>query len=97
MRWAYIKVDGAGLALSTAALLAAVAWWVPPLEEIQARRVERAQLAAVVEELERRGGRAQLNVCGDKKRLCVLVNESAGSWTPGGAAKGPVYRVIHGY
>lgn len=92
-----MKMVGIGLAVSVVALLAALAWRVPLLEEIQARRAERAQLATVVEDLERRGGRAQLNVCGAKKRLCVLVNESAGSWTPGGAAKGPVYRVIQGY
>lgn len=83
--------------MNVAALLAAVAWWVPSLEEIQAWRAERAQLAAAVEDLEQRGGRAQLNVCGDKKRVCVLVNERAGSRKPGGTAKGPVYRVIQEY
>lgn len=95
--WAHVKVIAAGMAVSVAALLAAVAWWVPSLQEIQARRAERAQLAAAVEDLERRGGRAQLNVCGDKKRLCVLVNEGAGGWGPVTLPKGQVYRVIQGY
>lgn len=71
----------AALAVSVATLLAAVAWWVPSPQQIRARR----------------GGRAQLNVCGERKRLCVLVNEDAGKWTPGGAAKRPAYRVIQGY
>ena len=95
--WAHVKVIAAGMAVSVVTLLAAVAWWVPSLAEIQARRAERAQLAAAVEDLERRGGRAQLNVCGDKKRLCVLVNESAGGWGPATLPKGQVYRVIQGY
>lgn len=56
VRWAHVEVIAAGMAVSVAALLTAVAWWVPSLAESQARRAERAQLAAVAEGLERRGG-----------------------------------------
>ena len=62
----------------------------------RSRRGARAQLAAAVEDSERRGGRAQFNVCGETKRLCVLVNEGAGGWGRAALPEGQVYRVIQG-
>jgi hypothetical protein len=65
------------------------------------RRVERDQLQASIEDLNQRGGRIKLNGCGnsgdsgDRKRLCVLVDQTAGRF--GNAQSGEIHMIAKGY
>ena len=47
---------------------------VPSARDLAALRAEKADLEASVAALDRRGGRVQLTHCGDKKRLCALID-----------------------
>lgn len=76
----------------------AVWWYVPSVSEMSALRAERDQLQASIEDLTQRGGRIKLNSCGnsgDRKRLCVLVDQTAGKF--GNAQSGEIYMIAKGY
>jgi hypothetical protein len=76
----------------------AVWWYVPTMGEMSALRSERDQLQASIEDLTQRGGRIKLNTCGnsgDRKRLCVLVDQTAGRF--GNAQSGEIYMIAKGY
>ena len=78
--------------------LLAVWWYVPSVSEMSAFRAERDQLQASIADLTQRGGRIKLNSCGnsgDRKRLCVLVDQTAGRF--GNAQSGEIYMVAKGY
>lgn len=84
------------VALMAIAVTLTVVWWyVPPLAEITARRAERDQLEASIDNFTKRGARISLSTCGDKKRLCVLIDEAAGRF--GDPKLGEVYRIAKGY
>jgi hypothetical protein len=82
--------------VAIATTLLAVWWYVPSAVELTERRTERDQLKASVEELNKRGGRMTLMGCGAQKRLCVLVDRSAGTFGISGN-KDEVYMVAKGY
>jgi hypothetical protein len=76
----------------------AVWWYVPSVGEMSALRSERDQLQASIEDLTQRGGRIKLNSCGnsgDRKRLCVLVDPTAGRFT--NAQNTEIYMIAKGY
>jgi hypothetical protein len=75
--------------------LLAVWWYVPPLSEITDRRAERDQLEASIAELTKRGAKIDLSTCGDKKRLCVSIDEKAGRF--GDPKRGELYMIAKGY
>jgi hypothetical protein len=59
---------------------------------------QRDQLQGSIEELTARGGRIKLNSCGnsgDRKRLCVLVDQTAGRF--GNAQSSEIYMIAKGY
>ena len=56
------------------AMMLGVLLLVPSASELTALRAEKADLEASVAALERRGARVQLSNCGDKKRLCALID-----------------------
>lgn len=60
------------------AAVGALYFYAPTLSELEARRAERDQLAASLEELGNRGARLQHTLCGaqgEKKRFCVLISK----------------------
>lgn len=64
--------------------------------DIQAMRQTAAEMQDTVDQLAKRGGRATLTECGETRRLCIRVDDSAGVWgMPGG--KTYDLRVIKGY
>jgi len=67
-------------------------WWLPLPSELQALREQRDELVAGLEQLNKLGGKADLQHCGEKRRLCVRVDLAAGSY-----GKQSDYYVIHGY
>jgi len=85
--------------------LLAVWWYVPSVGEMDQLRAEREQLRTERSELQTsiadlndRGGRIQLNECGDpgqRKRLCVLVDAAAGEF--GDPRREKVYMIAKGY
>jgi hypothetical protein len=66
--------------VAIATTLLAVWWYVPPAAEIADRRAERDQLQASIDELVAKGGRLKTSVCGDQKRLCVMISNRATTW-----------------
>lgn len=78
-----------------AVTLLAVWWYVPSLSEITARRAERAQDEASIENLTKRGANIGLSTCGNKKRLCVSIDEAAGHF--GDSKLGENYMIPKGY
>jgi hypothetical protein len=66
--------------VAIATTLLAVWWYVPPAAEIAERRAEREQLQASIDELVSKGGRLKTSVCGDQKRLCVMIPNRATTW-----------------
>jgi hypothetical protein len=86
-------------ALCAIVITVLVVWWyVPTVGEMSALRSERDQLQASIEDLNQRGGRIKLNSCGnsgDRKRLCVLVDQTAGKF--GNAQSGEIYMIAKGY
>lgn len=84
----------AGVAIVIA--LVAVAWYVPSMSDITALRQEREQLQGTVDTLAQRGGRMMVKECGPQKRLCVMVDRTAGAFGLAGN-KGEVYMVAKGY
>lgn len=81
--------------VAMAITLLAVWWYVPPLSEIAVRRAEIERDEASIEDLNKRGAKISLSVCGDKKRLCVAVDEAAGRF--GNAKLGERYMIPKGY
>lgn len=71
-KWFAVCV-AAAFGLFTAMMLAVVLL-VPSARDLAALRTEKAALEASVAALERRGGRVKLTNCGDKKRLCALID-----------------------
>lgn len=63
--------------LSTGIPVAIMRWAQPSATEVAALRVQRDELRAAIEDLERRGGRVQLRHCGETARLCVRVDKKA--------------------
>jgi len=59
-----------------AAVIAAVVFYLPSRSEMDALRLERAQLQASIEDLEKRGARIKIDNCGG--RVCVAVNIDQG-------------------
>ena len=75
-----------------------VLWW--DTDAIVRARAEKTMLGVEIDEMQRRydelsknGGLGKLNHCGSKGRLCIQVDERAGSF----GGNGEVYRVIQGY
>ena len=67
----------AGGAFGIVAALIVAAWfYLPSKSEMEALRVERAQLQASIENLAKRGARIKIDNCGG--RLCVAVNTDQG-------------------
>jgi hypothetical protein len=82
-----------GLTALCATVSVAVAWWWLPLpSELQALRAQRDELVAGLEQLNKMGGKADLQHCGEERRLCVRVDPTAGHF-----GKQSDYYVIHGY
>ena len=71
-KWFAVCV-AATFGLFTAVMLGVVLL-VPSARDLAALRAEKADLEASVAALERRGGRVKLTNCGDKKRLCALID-----------------------
>jgi hypothetical protein len=84
--------------VAIAITLLAVWWYVPSVTEMNALRAEREQLQASIADLSQRGGRIKLNSCGnsgERKRLCVLVDQTAGRF--GNTQSGEIYMIAKGY
>lgn len=71
-KWFAVCV-AAAFGLFTAMMLGVVLL-VPSARDLAALRADKAALEASVAALERRGGRVQLTTCGDKNRLCALID-----------------------
>jgi hypothetical protein len=92
--WQHVWVALVAIAIT----VLAVWWYVPSVSEMTALRSERAQLQASIEDLTARGGRIKLNTCGnsgERKRLCVLVDQTAGRF--GSVQSGEIYMIAKGY
>jgi hypothetical protein len=63
-----------------AAVMIALAFYLPSKSEMEALRTERAQLQASIEDLSNRGGRLTHSLCGDPKRFCVLIPAHPATW-----------------
>jgi len=63
-----------------AAVMIALAFYLPSKSEMEALRTEKAKLQASIEDLSKRGGKIVLSTCGPTKRLCVLIDASAGKF-----------------
>lgn len=82
------------LAAITVTLLA-VAWYVPKASEMNQQRAERDRLQASIEDLNKRGAKITLSTCGDKKLLCVQIDEGKGRF--GDLKRGELYMIPKGY
>jgi hypothetical protein len=94
-----LGVSAPNLAVAVVAMVIAVLgvwWYVPSLSEITARRVERDQLQASIEDLNIRGAKMKTIECGPKSRLCVLVDRSADTFGVVGN-KDDAYMIVKGY
>lgn len=96
-KWFAVCV-AAAFGLFTAVMLAVVLL-IPSARDLAALRAEKADLEASVADLKRRGGRVQLTTCGDKNRLCALIDpkqfDSNGVATLYG--KGETWMILKGY
>ncbi|MEO7205663.1 MAG: hypothetical protein ABI145_02485 [Steroidobacteraceae bacterium] len=90
--WQHVMVAVVAIAIT----LLAVWWYVPPLSEISRLQTERDQLQASIEGLNKRGARMKLFGCGPTKRLCVLVDRTAGTFGVDGN-KEDLYMIAKGY
>jgi exoribonuclease II len=85
------------ISVITIATTLLVVWaYVPSLSEIIALRAENTQLQASIDDLSKRGARMSLMECGAQKRLCVLIDRTAGSFSLP-THKEDVYMVAKGY
>ncbi len=99
--WQHLVVAIAAIVIT----LIAVWWYVPSVGEMdqlraerEQLRTERSELQVSIADLNDRGGRIQLNECGDpgqRKRLCVLVDAAAGQF--GDARRHEIYMIAKGY
>jgi hypothetical protein len=82
--------------VAMAVALLGVWWYVPSQSDIAARRAERDELQASIDDLTKRGAKMKTIGCGPKSRLCVLVDRAAGTF---GVAenKDDVYMIVKGY
>lgn len=89
-KWAMVAGGAAAGGILTVLLVAwiSVGWQRHQVETLSA---EVAELKATAADLAKRGGRAELTVCGDKKRLCTRVETG----TPFG--KDSDYFILKGY
>jgi hypothetical protein len=76
--------------------LLGVWWYVPSQGDIAARRAERDELQASIDDLTKRGAKMKTMECGPKSRLCVLVDRAAGTFGVAGN-KDDVYMIVKGY
>ena len=72
--WKWFAVCVAAAFGLFSAIMLGVVLLVPSARDLAALRAEKADLEASVAALDRRGGRVQLTHCGDKKRLCALID-----------------------
>ena len=72
--WKWFAVCVAAAFGLFSAIMLGVVLLVPSARDLAALRAEKADLEASVAALDRRGGRVQLTTCGDKKRLCALID-----------------------
>jgi hypothetical protein len=63
-----------------AAAFTAVLIYLPSKTEIDSLRSEHAQLEASIKDLNNRGARLKYSMCGDQKRLCVLIPANSTPW-----------------
>lgn len=82
--------------VAMAIALLGVWWYVPSQSDITARRAERAELQASIDDLTKRGAKMKTIACGPKSRLCVLVDRAAGTFGVAGN-KDDVYMIVKGY
>ena len=82
--------------VAMAIALLGVWWYVPSQSDIAARRAERAELQASIDDLTKRGAKMKTIGCGPKSRLCVLVDRAAGTFGVTGN-KDDVYMIVKGY
>lgn len=82
--------------LATGVLVgAALYWWIPARNDVEAQRAEAARLTATLAQLKQHGGEAQIVQC--ETRLCVRTDETIRTPKVVDAKKGETYRVIKGY
>ena len=93
--WKWVGIMAASSAGALGAFLLAVFLLVPNAGKLAALRAERAELEAAVADLEKRGGRIQLNKCGEKKRLCARIDAKAAETVYG--ANGERWLILSGY
>lgn len=82
-----------GIILAAAGALYAYA---PSKSEITARRAERDEIQATIDDLNKRGGKMKHLKCGPQSRLCVLVDPAAGSFYID-EDKENTYMIVKGY
>jgi hypothetical protein len=82
--------------VAMAIALLGVWWYVPSQSDIAARRAERDELQASIDDLTKRGAKMKTIACGPKSRLCVLVDRAAGTFGVAGN-KDDVYMIVKGY
>jgi hypothetical protein len=84
----------AAMALAAIAVTLLAVWaYVPSVSDMNELRAQQTQLQASIEDLNQRGAKVVLGHCGPKKRLCVAVDESAGTY----GELGEPYRIVKGY
>ena len=76
-------------------VVAALYWWIPARNDVEAQRAEAARLTATLAQLKQHGGEAQIVQC--ETRLCVRTDETIRTPKVVDAKKGETYRVIKGY
>lgn len=81
--------------VAMAIALLGVWWYVPSQSDIAARRAERDELQASIDDLTKRGAKMKTIGCGPKSH-CVLVDRAAGTFGVAGN-KDDVYMIVKGY
>jgi hypothetical protein len=103
VRWSFMRIFGVALVLFVVILAATIIGmiivverWLPDAREVQALRMEQAELERVVANLAQQGGRADLTTCklNGKPRLCIRTDENVPTYD---GSKGEKYRIIYGY
>jgi hypothetical protein len=98
-RQSTLRVAGvtAGCSFGILAAVIAAAWlYLPSKSEMESLRAEHTQLQISIEDLSNRGARIKMINCGPAKRLCVLVDRSAGTFGVEGN-KDDTYMIAKGY
>lgn len=90
--WKWAIVLGGASAFLLVTIVGLSMLLVPSMGEI-------AKLRAAVADLEARGGKAELSICGDKKRLCVLIDpkQFADDGVASTYGKGEKWMILKGY